>query len=85
MNLKTNSSLLFRVASNNPGGGIIEIHENDAKGKLLGTCKILNTGGWKVYKSVTCKLKNDSGQKDITFVFNGKGDELLRLNWFNFR
>jgi arabinoxylan arabinofuranohydrolase len=84
MNLKTNSSLSFRVASGNSAGGIIEIHENNANGKLLGTCKISSTSGWTVYKTFTCKLKNDSGQKDICLVFNGNGDELLRFNWFGF-
>jgi arabinoxylan arabinofuranohydrolase len=85
MNLKANTSLTFRVASGNPDEGVIEIHENDENGKLLGKCTISNTGGWNVYKTISCKLKNESGQKDISLVFKGKGGELLRLNWFNFK
>ncbi len=84
MNLKANTSLSFRISSANPSGGLIEIHEKDAEGKLLGTCKVPDTGNRTVYKTVTCKLNNQSGQVDIFLVFKGKGNELLRLNWFKF-
>ncbi len=84
MNLKANSSISFRVSCANQSGGTIEIRENDANGKLLGTCKISNTGGWNVYKNFICRLNNGSGQKDISLVFKGKGGELLRLNSFKF-
>jgi len=85
MNLKPNTSLSFRVSSGNPKGGVIEVRENGVEGKLLGACQIPNTGGWTIYKTVTCKLKNDMGQKDIYLVFKGSGDELLRLNWLSFK
>jgi arabinoxylan arabinofuranohydrolase len=85
MNLKQNSSLSFRVSSDNPSGGTIEIRENGIEGKLLGTCQIPNTSGWTVYRTITCKLKNESVQKDIFLVFKGNGNELLRLNWLSFK
>jgi len=85
MNLKQNCSLSFRISSGNPAGGIIEIHENGVEGKLLGSCKIPNTGNWSAYKTISCKLKNEAGQKDICLVFRGNGDELFRLNWLSFK
>lgn len=85
MNLKQNATISFRISSENKSGGTIEIHENGVEGKLLGTCQIPSTGGWTLYKTISSKLKNESGQKDICFVFKGNGDELLRLNWISFK
>jgi hypothetical protein len=77
------SNITFCVSSNNVSGGTIEIREASPKGKLLGKCKISNTGGWHRYKTFSCKLKIKSEETDICLVFKGKGSELMRLDWFS--
>lgn len=74
----------FRISSINKGGGVIEIHEGDKNGKLMGTCKIDNTGSFRNYKTVSCTLENSKNVKDLCFLFKGGKGELVRLDWFSF-
>ncbi len=78
--------LSFCLASGNPGKGTIEIREKGIDGKLLGRCRVSNTGGWSAYKIFTCTFKNEKKEKlDICLVFRGAEDkELMRLDWFHF-
>jgi len=75
--------LNFRVSSANPDGSSIEIRQDTPDGPLLGSITVADTEGWEAYKTVTTKLKNKAGTQDLCFVFKGKGNELMRLDWWN--
>ena len=79
-----NCSLNFRVSSANNRGGQVEVHQDSETGPLLGRCKIPVTGSWSNYQTISCRLRNSAGPINFFFVFKGKKEELLRLNWFNF-
>ncbi len=81
-NLSSTPVLTFHVSSANSKGGKIEVRDGSANGKLLGLCKVPNTGSWSTYKTIPCKLKKSADKIDLYFVFKGKGDELLRLDRF---
>jgi hypothetical protein len=81
-NLGPNPVLSFQVSSANPNGGTIEIRKNGHKGKLLGSYKVPSTGSWTNYITIDCNIKNSENIADLYLVFKGKGDELLRLDWF---
>jgi arabinoxylan arabinofuranohydrolase len=82
MNLSQNSNAAFRVSSENPGGCVIEIWGGRDYNELLGTCVIPETGG--IYKTVACRLNNNSEKQNIMLTFKGTGGELLRLDWMSF-
>jgi len=79
-NFPRNATIAFRVASGQPDGGTIEVHENAKEGKLLGSCRIHNTGGWDKYRSIACPLNNASGTKNLCLVFKGGKEEFARLD-----
>ncbi|MCE9528526.1 MAG: carbohydrate-binding protein, partial [Planctomycetales bacterium] len=82
----TDTFMSFSVASANRTGAIIEIHKGTADGELLGSCRVPNTGGSEIFKTVKCKLRNRPGQNDLCLVVKGiGGGELLRLDWVSFR
>jgi hypothetical protein len=73
-----------RVASVSKGNKI-EVRLNDINGKLLGTCKIKNTGGWQNWKTTSCKLQKVEGVHDICFVFKGNNGQLFNFDWWKFK
>ncbi len=81
-NLSSNPVLAFHMSSANDKGGKVEVREGNPKGKLLGSCKVPNTGSWTNYQTISCELKGSSAITDLYLVFKGKGDEILRLDWF---
>ena len=81
MNLKANSPCALRIAASSAGGAI-EIHENNPKGALLGTCKVPATGD--AFQTVTTTLKNRPGTNNLCLVIKGHADDSLRLDWFSF-
>lgn len=83
-NLNGKGIIRFRISSTNSKGGTIEIHQDSETGKLLGSCKVSNTGSKDSYKTVSCKLKNSSGLTNLFLVFKGGKGELMRLDWFSF-
>ena len=83
-NLTAKTTINFCVSSENTKGCIIEIRKDSEKGQILGTCKVSSTASWKTYQTVSCKLKNEAGTANLYFVFKGKNDELMRLDWFKF-
>ena len=82
-NVPANATINFRISSGNKAKGQIEVRKDSPDGKLLGTCKIQNTGSWTSYKTVPCQLTNSAGNANLYFVFKGVGSELVRLNWFS--
>jgi hypothetical protein len=83
-NLPEHATLTCRAASGHAAGGTIEVRENAADGRLLGTCSIPNTGGWNSYKSLSFTLKNEAGTKSLCLIFKGAAGELMRLDWLRF-
>jgi len=84
MNLPGDSLVSFRVACENPAGATIEVRANREQGPVLGRCQVPCTGGWTSYQTVECQLRNKPEKIDIYLVFDGQGDELLRLDWLSF-
>jgi hypothetical protein len=65
-------------------GGRIELHLDAADGPLIGTCAVENTGGWQLWKTVTCDVKNAIGVHDLYLVFKGGEGTLFNLDWWRF-
>jgi hypothetical protein len=61
----------------------INVRENSAKGKLLGSYNLIHSGKLKE-KTVSFDLKNTKGDKNIYLQFEGETG-LLKLDWFSFR
>jgi hypothetical protein len=66
-------------------GGEIEIRLDNPDGKILGTCKVGNTGGdlsWKVFSGKINKVK---GVHDICLVFKGEEKQLFNIDWWGLK
>ncbi len=73
-----------RVASNYSGGSI-ELRLGSITGKLIGTVKVSNTGGWQNWTTVKCKVNDVKGINDLYLVFTGDSRFLFNINWFTFK
>ena len=84
--LPSDRSLEFqaRVASGNPNGGSIEIRLDKGDGPLIGTCLVPDTGGWRAWRSIECKVGAVSGVHNVYLLFTGGEGYLLNINWFKF-
>ena len=80
-NLPKKAILSISAASGHPGGDTVEIREKSPAGKLFGTCKIPDTGGWDKYQTFQCPLQTDSPKSDICLLLKGGKGELVRLDW----
>jgi len=52
-------------------GNTVEIHLDSPTGTIIGTITIPNTGGWSVYKTITCPVTNIKGVQNIYLVYKG--------------
>jgi Carbohydrate binding module (family 6)/Glycosyl hydrolases family 43 len=84
LNLPADSVMTLSVASASPEGGVIEVREGKPDGRLLGSVRVANTGGWNKYQSVVCQLNNILGKVDLCLVFTGNKQEFCRLDWLVF-
>lgn len=82
-NIDKANAMTFQISSEK-GDGIIEVHANTKDGKLMGSVKIANTGGWGTYKMAQCQLKNTEDVKSIYLKFKGKNADLFHLDSFKF-
>jgi len=57
-------------------GGYIEIHLDQPDGELIGTCEVPRTGGWQLWSTVTCPVKNARGMRAVYLVFKGREGRL---------
>ena len=80
-NIENKNVIEFYVTSDR--GGVIEIYNKDADGKLLGTCKFSDTQN--NYKMVSCKIENTEGVKDVFIQLQPKKEGFLNLDWFVFK
>lgn len=83
--LKSNATINFNLSSAAARGARIEVRLDNPHGKLLGTCRIPDTGSWNTYKTISCKLKNDASTANLCFIFKGSAQEMARLDWFNIK
>lgn len=72
-----------RVASAEQGGSI-ELRLGSPDGKLVGTCKISNTGGWQEWTNVSCEVAGATGVQDLYLKFTGGEKRLLNLDDWKF-
>jgi arabinoxylan arabinofuranohydrolase len=71
------------VASDSQGG-TIELRLGSPEGRLIGSCKVPNTGGWQNWQSLTCDVAKTTGSQDLFLVFVGGEGQLLNLNFWKF-
>lgn len=57
-------------------GGYIEIHLDQPDGELIGTCEVPRTGGWQLWSTVTCPVKNARRVRAVYLVFKGREGRL---------
>lgn len=80
LNMTANASISLKVASA-AKGGVIEVRQDNAEGKLLGKIKIPTTGGLLAYQTVTAKLKNSAGLNNIYLVYKAKAGNSVNIDW----
>jgi arabinoxylan arabinofuranohydrolase len=73
-----------RVASAESGGNI-ELRLGDPGGRLIGICKVGNTGGWQTWKTVTGEVTDATGVQDLCLKFTGGAKSLLNLDYWMFQ
>jgi len=72
-----------RVASAEQGGNI-ELRLGSLDGKLIGTCKVEDTGGWQQWKDASCEVSGATGVQDVYLKFTGGEKPLLNLDCWKF-
>jgi arabinoxylan arabinofuranohydrolase len=72
-----------RVASAGQGGNI-ELRLGSLDGKLIGTCKVGNTGGLQTWKEVSCKVTGATGVQDLYLKFTGGEGALFNVDSWKF-
>jgi len=70
-----------RVSSAEQGGSI-ELRLGDVDGKLIGTCKVANTGGWQSWKNASCDVSDATGVQDLYLKFTGGDKPLFNLDFW---
>ncbi|HMP83870.1 MAG TPA: glycoside hydrolase family 43 protein [Verrucomicrobiota bacterium] len=77
-------TFLARVASAGQGGNI-ELRLGSPDGKLIGTCKVSDTGDWQTWKDVSCDVSGANGVQDLYLKFTGGDQPLLNLDHWTFQ
>ena len=73
-----------RVASGS-NGGAIELRADSLNGPVIGSLKILPTGGWDKWQLLTTSVSGAQGTHDLYFVFRGRGaGELFNFDYWKF-
>jgi arabinoxylan arabinofuranohydrolase len=72
-----------RVASAGQGGDI-ELRLGGVDGKLIGTCKVVNTGGGQQWKDVSCEVTGATGVQDLYLKFTGGDGALFNVDFWKF-
>ncbi len=72
-----------RVASAEQGG-TIELRIGGPEGRLVGTCKVVNTGGWQSWKTVETEVSGLAGVQDLCLTFVGGEKSLFNLDYWMF-
>jgi arabinoxylan arabinofuranohydrolase len=71
------------VASETEGGNI-EVRLDGPTGKLVGTCKVEETGGWQKWTTKSCSISGVTGVHDLFLRFTGGSGYLFNFSWWKF-
>ena len=77
------TTFVARVASNTQGGQI-QLRLDNPNGPLIGTASVSSTGGWWIWRTVTCSISPTNGIHDVYLVFTGGPGNLFNLEWLSF-
>jgi hypothetical protein len=64
--------------------GRIDIATDSAWGRSIGSIKVSGDGDGKSWIPLTCKIRNVTGVHSLWLRFEGKGDDLFKIDWFQF-
>jgi hypothetical protein len=80
------SALTARIASDNAGGGAIELRLGSRTGTLLATFPVARTGGWQKWTTVTATAKSVPSGKQTVFAVlkSAQKSDFVNINWFTF-
>jgi hypothetical protein len=65
-------------------GGYLEIRADSLAGSLAGRLRILPTGGWNAWKTLSCPVSGLMGDRRLFLKFTGGPSDLFDLDWFRF-
>ncbi len=75
----------FKVSAASVKGGKIEVRLDSPQGALVGRADVPATGGADVYQTVTCKVANITGTRNIFLIFRGSETEnIMNVDYFQF-
>ncbi len=75
----------FKVSAASAKGGKIEVRLDSPEGALIGMADVPATGGEDVYQTVTCKVGNVTGTRNIFLIFRGSETEnIMNVDYFQF-
>ncbi len=77
-------SLDLRVASANDNTAI-ELRLDAPDGLLFSYINVPNTGANNSWNTISATLKEVTGEHDIYVIFKGDGDDLVNINWLQFK
>ena len=68
-------------------GGVMELHLDSVKGRMIGRLEVPATGGWEQWQEITIDLTSiASGTHDLFLTFSGrKGPKLFNFDWWEMR
>ena len=80
------ASVNFRVASEAPAGGRIEIRIDSPDAAPVATLSTSHTGGWQNWRTETTPMSPVTGLHTVYVTFgNERPDDFLNINWLVFR
>lgn len=65
-------------------GGEIELRLDSPDGPMIGLCSVPRTGGWQLWREVSCTVRGAQGVRALYLVFRGKEGRLFDLSSFLF-
>ena len=75
----------FRVKTLNAKPGTIELRLDQPDGQLIGTCSINRQQDKTAFSISECPIDKVSGTHALYLVFRGEQDQLMEVDWFQFR
>ncbi len=71
-------------AASAASGGEIELFLDSLNGTQIGSCTVLNTGGWQTWVTRSCPVDGTTGIHDLYLKFTGGAGYLFNVNWWRF-